>query len=214
MADLWIESDQKLLFIGDSITDAGRRGPDAPWGGGYVRMTCEQIIARWPERSITFINKGIGGNKVTDLATRWQDDVLYHAPDRLTIMVGINDLHGHLRGAPEGVSPELFEEKYDEILERTAGTLGCPVILMTPFFISRESHPHSFRFQVLEILPRYLAVVRRMSEKYGTGLVDLQAVFQNQLRYRDADTFCGEPVHPNHTGHMVIAQALLDGMIQ
>jgi lysophospholipase L1-like esterase len=51
-----------------------------------------------------------------------------------------------------------------------------------------------------------------MSTRYGTGLVRLHDVFQRQLQYRDADTFCPEPVHPNHTGHIVIAQALLAAM--
>jgi len=212
VAELWVGDGQKLLFIGDSITDCGRRGPDAPLGSGYVRMTCEQIIARWPERAITFINKGIGGNKVTDLQARWHDDVLANEPDRLTIMIGINDLHSHLRGGPDGVSPELFAEQYERLLGRTAAALACPMILLTPFYISRDTGPDSFRGRVLEIMPRYLETVERLSARYGTRLVRLHEIFQHQLRYRDADTFCPEPVHPNHTGHMIIAQALLEAM--
>ena len=69
MGELWVEDGQKLLYIGDSITDCGRRGAEAPLGAGYVKMTCEQIVAGWPERRIEFINKGIGGHKVTDLET-------------------------------------------------------------------------------------------------------------------------------------------------
>jgi acyl-CoA thioesterase I len=214
MGDLWIQDRQKLLFIGDSITDCGRRGGDSPLGGGYVRMTCELIVAGWPERAITFINKGIGGHKVTDLAARWHDDVIRQEPDRLTIMIGINDLHSHLGGASDGVSPALFADKYEQILDRTASGPGCPVILLSPFYISQDPGPDSFRAQVLEIMPRYLETVERLSAQYGTRLVRLHDVFQNQLKYRDADTFCAEPVHPNNAGHMVIAQALLAAMTE
>ena len=214
MGDLWIEENETLLFIGDSITDCGRRGAEAPLGSGYVSMFTELVTARFPERMIRYINKGIGGNKVTDMKLRWNDDMLYHRPDRLSIKIGINDLHSHLRGAPEGVGPELFEQTYDELLDWTRSELDCPVVLLTPFYISTDRSGQTFRTQVLELIPRYIDTVEKMSQKYGTKLVRLHDVFQQQLKYRDADTFCPEPVHPNHTGHMVIAQALLDALLE
>ncbi len=208
MSTCWIEDGQTLLFIGDSITDCGRRGADAPLGSGYARMTTEWITARYPELDIRYINKGIGGNRITDLQNRWADDVLYHRPDRLSIKIGINDLHSYLRAGEGAVSPQLFAEVYDELLARTQSELGCPVVLLTPFYISTDRNPNSMRSQVLGLLPQYIETVVRMSEKYNTKLVRLHDIFQAHLARRDADTFCPEPVHPNHAGHMVIAQAL------
>ncbi|MFT5090560.1 MAG: lysophospholipase L1-like esterase, partial [Planctomycetota bacterium] len=69
---------------------------------------------------------------------------------------------------------------------------------------------HTQRSSVLERLPSYIETVEKMSEKYGTRLVNLQDVFQRHLQYRDADTFCPEPVHPNRAGHLVIAEALME----
>ena len=208
----WLQDGTTFLFIGDSITDCGRRAAEAPLGNGYVRTFTELVTARWPERRIEWINKGIGGNKVSDLHLRWRDDVLFHRPDRLSVKIGINDLHSALGGGPEGVPPERFEALYDEILELTAREIGCPVVLISPFYISLDNGRDTFRTQVLDLLPRYIEVVERMSEKYGTRLVRLHDVFQEQLRYRDAETFCPEPVHPNHAGHTVIAQALLQAL--
>ncbi|MFC1526939.1 SGNH/GDSL hydrolase family protein [Candidatus Latescibacterota bacterium] len=209
----WLEDGSTVLLIGDSITDCGRRGAEAPLGSGYVRMFAEMVTARHPDRRIRYINKGIGGNKVTELKERWRDDVLFHTPDRLTVKIGINDLHSHLRGAPEGVSPELFTSTYDEVLDLTRGELGdLPIVLLTPFYISTDTSGQTFRSQVMEIIPRYLDTVSAMGEKYGTQVVNLHDAFQEHLKYRDADTFCPEPVHPHHTGHMVIAQALFDAV--
>ncbi|MDE2704272.1 MAG: GDSL family lipase, partial [Gemmatimonadota bacterium] len=70
MSQYWIEDGQTLLFIGDSITDCGRRGAEAPLGNGYVRLFTELATARFSERRVRYINKGIGGNRVTDLADR------------------------------------------------------------------------------------------------------------------------------------------------
>ena len=206
----WLQDGTTVLFIGDSITDCGRRDAETPLGNGYVRTFTELVTARWPERRIEWINKGIGGNKVSDLHGRWHDDVLSHRPDRLSVKIGINDLHSALGGAPDAVPPERFEALYDEVLDLTRRELGCPVVLISPFYISLNAAGDPFQAQVLELLPRYIEVVERMSEKYGTLLVRLHDVFQEQLRYRDAESFCPEPVHPNHAGHTVIAQALLE----
>ena len=206
----WLQDGTTVLFIGDSITDCGRRDAETPLGNGYVRTFTELVTARWPERRIEWINKGIGGNKVSDLHGRWRDDVLSHRPDRLSVKIGINDLHSALGGAPDAVPPERFEALYDEVLDLTRRELGCPVVLLSPFYISRNAAGDPFQAQVLDLLPRYIEVVERMSEKYGTLLVRLHDVFQEQLRYRDAESFCPEPVHPNHAGHTVIAQALLE----
>ena len=65
---------------------------------------------------------------------------------------------------------------------------------------------------MLELLPRYIEVVEQLAERFDARLVRLQDIFQRQLQYRDADTFCPEPVHPNQAGHLVIAQALMDAL--
>lgn len=208
MADFWLNDGETMLLIGDSITDCGRRDAEAPLGNGYVRMFTEMVTARYPERKIGFINKGIGGNRITDLKDRWTDDVLYHRPDKLSIKIGINDLHSYLRGAEDAVSPELFAEVYNELLEVTKRELGCPVVLICPFYISNDKSEGSFRSLVLETIPRYIETVKNMSATYNTRLVPLHDIFHNHLRYRDGDSFCPEPVHPHHTGHMIIADAL------
>ncbi|MBM3277051.1 MAG: SGNH/GDSL hydrolase family protein [Candidatus Handelsmanbacteria bacterium] len=210
MGALWIEDGERMLFIGDSITDCGRRGVEAPLGNGYVRIFTELATARWPERKIPYINKGIGGNRITDLKERWADDVLYHRPDVLSLKIGINDLHSHLRGAEGGVSPELFARIYAEVMELTKRELGCKIVLLTPFYISTDRSGQTFRSQVLDLIPRYIETVEKMSAQYNTRLVHLHEIFQQHLKYRDADTFCPEPVHPNLAGHTVIAQALMD----
>ena len=212
MSTFWIEGGQTMLFIGDSITDCGRRGEEMPLGNGYVRLFTELATARFPDRNITYINKGIGGNRITDLKERWRDDVLFHKPDRLSIKIGINDLHSHLRNPQDGVSPEHFASVYDEVLGCTRDELNCPLLLITPFYISTECSGSTFRSQVLSLLPRYIETVEAMAAKYDARLVNLHDIYQEHLQYRDADTFCPEPVHPNHTGHIVIAEALMHAL--
>jgi len=204
-----LKSGETILFIGDSITDCGRTGTERPLGCGYVKFFRDMLVLREPEKRITIVNKGISGNVVVDLQNRWEDDVLRHRPAWLSIKIGINDLHRTLADSPEAVPPELYKKTYDEILSRTKSRLPrCRILLVDPFYISTDRSPNSARNQVLGLLPRYLRVVHAMSRKYHARLVETHAMFQKLLRHWEPDTFCPEPVHPNPTGHLAIAEAI------
>ena len=210
MSDFWVQHGERMLFIGDSITDCGRRDRAVPLGDGYVSIFTELATARYPERKIEWVNMGIGGNRTTHLKERWQTDAIDQQPDRLSIKIGINDLNSFRRGDPDGVSPVQYRENYDEILASTRRALGdIPVLLITPFYIS-TSIDDEVEGAALGLMPEYIDIVETMSARYGTLLLNLHDVFQQQLRYRPPSVFCPEPVHPNHTGHVVIANALMD----
>ena len=209
-----LKDGQTFLFMGDSITDVGRRGAAFPLGDGYGLLFTQMMTARYPERKIAYINKGISGNRVTDLAARWEDDVVRHKPDWLSILIGINDLHSVLRGADDAVTPDVYKSVYDSILKRTVDGWNPNIIILSPFFISKDSGSGLQRSKVLAMLPDYVSIAKELSEKYGTRYIDLQEVFEKHLEYREADEFCPEPVHPNRGGHIVIANAMLDVLEQ
>ena len=207
MSNLSIKSGQTVLFIGDSITDCGRRQFDGCLGDGYVDLFTKLVAADYPERKIKYINKGISGNTIVDLEERWTDDVFSNKFDLLSIKIGINDLHRFLNKREESVPPELFEKTYDTLLERTRKVYKGPIVLIQPFYLSRDASG-AFRKAVLQLLPKYLRVVEKMSRKYKTKLVKTHELFQKHLKYRNVDVFCNEPVHPNSFGHLIIAKEL------
>ena len=209
MDNLCFQDRQKVLFIGDSITDCGRRDAAAPLGDGYVNLLRGLVLWGWPERNIVWENRGIGGNKITDLQARWQQDVLDEQPDWLSVKIGINDLHQHLAGGELGVSPAKFRQIYDDLLSQAAAKTKAKLVLITPFYISTDRSGESFQSHVLAILPEYIATVEAMAKKYHAQLVHLQTMFEKQLKHWPAETFCPEPVHPNRTGHLLIAQEVL-----
>lgn len=208
-----IKPKQTLLFVGDSITDCGRRGAEAPLGHGYARMINDLIAARYPSHQLKVINTGIGGNTVRDMMNRWTDDVIRHQPDWLSIKIGINDIHRWLRQVPDAaVTPDEFAQMYDTILARVAKETKAKVILVDPFYISTDRDPTSFRSLVLEHLPSYIKTVERMSKKYKTRRVKTHDAFATLLKHNVPDRFCPEPVHPNPAGHLVIAHEWLKAM--
>ena len=207
-----VRDGQVVVFIGDSITDCGRRDVAPPLGSGYVKFIAELIAIRYPFLSVTIINKGIGGNTVADLRERWHDDVLVLKPDWLSVLIGINDVHRTLRDEPTAVPPDRYEQLYRECLMLTKERTNAQLVLMEPFYISTDTETNSWRTQVLRALDDYRKVVKQLANEFGAIFVPLHDLFQEQLRYRPADMFCPEPVHPNPFGHLLIAHAWLKAM--
>ena len=208
-----VRDGQRVLFIGDSITDCGRRAECAPLGNGYVKLVHDMILLREPAKDVEVINKGIGGDTVVGLRNRWHDDVLGLEPDWLSIKIGINDLHGYVMGGADAVTPELYAEAYHHILARTRKKLPkCNLLLIDPFYISTEKASMSFRSTVLKAMPAYINTVHDLSRKYKTRLVKTHDMFQGLLKHNDPDTFCPEPVHPHLTGHLAIAEAVYEAL--
>ncbi|MBT3268830.1 SGNH/GDSL hydrolase family protein [Candidatus Poribacteria bacterium] len=208
-----VQDGQTLVFIGDSITDCGRRDQAFPFGAGYVRFAIDLITARYPDRGITYHNQGIGGDVSTGLLRRWNGDVLDHQPDWVSVMIGINDLHRRFSAtAADHISPDAYREAYHAFLTLTAAETDARIILIDPFYITRETDPDSHGATVLAALNDYIAVAQEMATEFDALHVPLHAIFQEHLDYRAADVFCPEPVHPNASGHLVIAQAWLKTM--
>ena len=205
-----IKPKQTVLFIGDSITDCGRRHQNKPLGDGYVRLISELIVARYPAHQLRLINAGISGETVRDLYGRWTDDVIRHQPDWLSIKIGINDLHRWHHGvAGASVNPDEYADLYDKVLARTKAETKANIILVDPFYISNDRTPGTPRAAILEKLPLYQKTVAAMAKKYKTRHVKTHDAFMEALKYYPADTLCPEPVHPWVSGHLIIAHEWL-----
>ncbi|MGD2174637.1 MAG: SGNH/GDSL hydrolase family protein [Candidatus Brocadiaceae bacterium] len=206
-----LEPGQTVLFIGDSITDCGRRGEHHPLGAGYVRMAVDLMRVRYPEHGCRFINTGIGGNIVRDLYDRWTDDCIRFQPDWLSVMIGINDLHRWLSANPDSYDVKGYEDYYRRILDRAAEETDAELILITPFYMSTAApgEEEGWRGRVMQVLPDYLRTVEQLADDYGARLVEPHAMFQEQLKHHRPDHFGDEPVHPNATGHLMIAHEWL-----
>jgi len=207
MGETILRDGELILFIGDSITDCGRRDCAAPLGNGYVKFFSDFLQIREPQKEISILNQGIGGNTVQDLRERWEQDVLEQRFDWISVKIGINDVHRYLCDPANGVSPEQFKESYQVILEQTRQVHPkARILLIDPFYVAKSPANDPFMKTVLESLPAYIETVHRMSESFGARLVPTHDIFQGLLRYKDPTLFCPEPVHPYPIGHLVIAE--------
>ncbi|MDE2817033.1 MAG: SGNH/GDSL hydrolase family protein [Chloroflexota bacterium] len=128
---------EKIVFIGDSITDCERRTQEhGPYGRGYVSLARAFLHARYPSHGLTIVNRGIGGNTIRDLAARWQEDVLAEEPDWLSVKIGINDVGRLILGLMSDHVPlDEYEATYRSLLRQTPAVANGKLILMEPYVI-------------------------------------------------------------------------------
>lgn len=201
----------KLILIGDSITDCNRNKPAGeglfdPYGNGYVNMVKALLDAAYPDQPIRLINKGLSGNTVRDLAARWQADVMDLKPDWVSIMIGINDVWRQF-DSPKMPEIHVGLEEYESTLEKLIATTLPKVkglILITPYFIEpNRDDPMRKRMDA------YADVVRKLARNHRAILVDTQVGFDRMLQHMHPMAIAWDRVHPNTSGHALIATCLL-----
>lgn len=200
--ELPLEDGQKVLFQGDSITDAGRKKDDgASLGNGYAALTAAWISAQSPGRKVEFINRGISGNRVIDLKERWGQDCLDLKPDWVSILIGVNDTWRRY-DSNEITTAEAFEAGYRDLLDRMKTDLTARVILCEPFLLHTKPEIEKMR----EDLDPKIAVVRKLSEEYKTLFVPLDEIFKEACEDREPAFWAADGVHPTMAGHALISQ--------
>ncbi|MED1202217.1 SGNH/GDSL hydrolase family protein [Heyndrickxia acidicola] len=207
-----IKLNQKLLFIGDSITDCDRvmphgEGGFGALGKGYVSFVDALLQAVYPELGIRVVNKGISGHTVRDLKNRWHEDVMAQKPDWLSIMIGINDVWRQY-DTPFIKENHVYAEEYEETLRKLVTDtqpLVEQIVLMSPFYL--ESNEQD---KMRQTMNQYGHIVKKIAEDTNCLFVDTQAAFNVVLKELYSAALAWDRVHPSAAGHMVLARAFLN----
>ncbi len=206
-----LNKNDKLVMIGDSVTDCGRARPVGEGlfgaiGTGYVGYVNALIDATYPELKIRVVNMGSSGNNVKDLAARWQEDVFDLKPDWLSIMIGINDVWRQY-DSPLIVEQHVYLDEYKktltELVEKTKSKVK-QIVLMTPYYIEANKND-----VMRKTMDTYGIVVKEIAEKFNTIFIDTQRAFDIYLQSYHANNVAWDRVHPNHIGHMLLAKEFL-----
>lgn len=198
---------KRYLFQGDSITDAGRSTTaDAIMGYGYATMTAGKISNDYPGQ-YEFLNRGISGNKSTDLYARIKRDIINLKPDIMSILIGVNDVW-HDLDFDDGVTPEKFETIYDTLLCETKAALpSIKIIMLEPFVLNgtgTASYYEKFRDEV-----RIRAeIAKKLAQKHGIPFVPLQDKITKMAEQTSSAYVLLDGVHPTFAGHELISREL------
>ncbi|MEK4516706.1 SGNH/GDSL hydrolase family protein [Paenibacillus sp. FSL H8-0122] len=192
-----------ILFQGDSITDCGRNYADASsLGVGYALMAGARLGLQYAEKNLTFLNRGISGNRAVDLQERWERDCLALKPTWVSIYIGINDTWRWYDSGQETTAAE-FELSYRDLIERIREHLDAKLVLVEPFVLPVPEDRKGWR----QDLDPKIHVVRELAREYGAVLVPLDGLFAAASVKAEPAFWAGDGVHPSPAGHALIAEA-------
>lgn len=196
---------QRIIFTGDSITDSDRAGAFTPYGNGYVSIVRNHLLARYPERNLTILNMGVGGDTVRDLDKRWRRDVLTHFPNWVAIMIGMNDVWRHFTYNPAQAVPiDEYNRILRRLIQQVRDVTGARVILLQPFVIdSNQGDP------MRALMDVYGKTMDIIANETGSLLVRTQAAFDEALKGQPANFWTADRLHPGQPGHHLIALEFL-----
>lgn len=199
----------KIVLFGDSITDCARIREEiyepGAHGYGYARIVANELMGADPNE-YQVLNRGISGNRVTDLYARIKGDVWNHNPDVLSILIGVNDVW-HEIAHHNGVELPRFVKTYRSIIEETKERFpNIKIILCEPFITEGSAtSPNMDRFLAVKA---YAKEVKKLAEEYGLFFLPLQDAIDE--KYKQCPEFClSDGVHPHVGGVKTIADAWL-----
>lgn len=194
----------RILFQGDSITDAGRdRQNDAGVGVGYPLLVKAALGFEYPEK-YNFINRGISGNRVVDVYARIKNDILNLKPDVMSILIGVNDVWHEFSESPNGVDAEKYFKIYSMLIEEVKQELpDIKIMIMEPFVLKASATEDNWDTFSSEVKKR-AEMAKKISEKYNLPFIELQKGFDELSENTENSYWLGDGVHPTSMGHEYI----------
>jgi len=193
---------QRIVFFGDSITEAGVKPT------GFITRIGDMLKQKGVDNNYELIGAGIGGNKVYDLYLRMDDDVLAKSPDIVVVWVGVNDVW-HKRTYGTGTDADKFEKFYNAIIKKLHAK-NIKVFICTPAAIGEKT---DFSNELDGDLNKYAAIIRNIANNNNCPLIDLRKMtldynLKNNTANKDRGILTTDGVHLNDAGNNAVADIM------
>ena len=207
----------RILFQGDSITDANRDRSSIQsndflkgMGNGYALLAASNLLIDYPTTDWHTYNRGVSGDKVFQLSDRWEKDCLDLQPDVLSVHIGVNDFWHTLTHGYEG-TVETYEKDFFKLLERTRSKLpkvkfiiGEPFVVLGGTAIDTEAWIPTFR--------AYQKAAADIARQVGAIFIPYQQIFDAAVADQGVAYWCPDGVHPSLAGSALMAKAWIEAL--
>ena len=163
----------------------------------YPHLLHVALKRRFPFAVINVIVTAIGGENSESGAARFENEVLCHRPDIITIDYGLNDRR---------IGLEKAREAWTRMIQ--AGTkAGAKMILLTP--TADNTQAPDYIGEDKNLLGEHADQIRRLAEENSVGLADSFTAFQRSARTHQLSDLLSWTNHPNRRGHKLVVRELL-----
>ena len=201
-----------ILFQGDSITDAGRKKDNkepnnaSALGSGYAFLAASGLLYNDAGLDLKIYNRGISGNKVYQLAERWDADALELKPNVLSILIGVNDFWHTLVNGYKGTI-KTYQDDYKALLDRTKQKLpDVKLIIGEPFAVTGVKAVDDKWYPVFN---DYRSAAKEIAKDYGAVFIPYQSIFDKAQKLAPGSYWTADGVHPTIAGARLMAESWL-----
>lgn len=209
----------KILFQGDSITDAGRvreeTAPNRGLGMGYVNLIASNLTC--DRDDIEVFNRAISGDRIADTYHRWLEDMRNIDFDILSFMSGMNDTGFGIRMGM-GSDMERYEFIYDRMLYEVKQSHPESVIILIQPFVFRMKD-ESNNCDIYNDWDKWCGeieergrITKKLAEKYGARYLPMFEIFKEAQKKFPAEHWSVDCIHPTPAGYELIARNWIDAM--
>lgn len=196
---------KKIIFLGDSITDAGHnfqpvREGELGLGDGYVR----RIAAMLRSEEADIRNAGHDGFTVQGLLRMLEWDCLRHSPDVVSILVGCNDA-AVCMNTGRTLDETGFAESYKRLLKRIREGTRARILCMGPFIFPC---PLEYR-NWIPLIREIEEVERAAATEAGALFIPLHDLLSREAGIAGYDRITVDGVHLTGRGAELIAREWL-----
>jgi len=197
-----LENPTRIVFFGDSITQAGVNKT------GYITKMAEMLGTLGLASKYELIGAGIGGNKIYDLYLRHEDDVIAKKPNIVIIYVGINDVW-HKTTSRTGTDADKFERFYNALIKRLQKS-NIQVVICTPTVIGEKFDNTNENDGDLNA---YANIIRKIAADNQCKLIDLRKAFmdyeqKNNIENKASGILTTDRVHLTEAGNQFLAETM------
>jgi lysophospholipase L1-like esterase len=197
-----LENPTRIVFFGDSITQAGVNKT------GYITKMAEMLGTLGLASKYELIGAGIGGNKIYDLYLRHEDDVIAKKPNIVIIYVGINDVW-HKTTSRTGTDADKFERFYNALIKRLQKS-NIQVVICTPTVIGEKFDNTNENDGDLNA---YANIIRKIATDNQCKLIDLRKAFmayeqKNNIENKASGILTTDRVHLTEAGNQFLAETM------
>lgn len=210
-----IDKNDVILFQGDSITDWGRdrnktgANDSGALGSGYAYLTAAELLCKYPDKNLQTYNKGISGNKVFQLADRWDTDCIALKPNVLSILIGVNDFWHTLGGGYKGTI-DTYHDDFKRLIERTKQTLpDVKLIIGEPFAVKGVKAVDDKWYPAFDA---YRAAAKDLADLFGATFIPYQSIFDKAQQSAPGSYWTLDGVHPSPAGASLMSHAWLEAV--
>ena len=197
----------RVLFQGDSITDAGRNRLARHSLAGYPRKTAE-LLEKMSPNKYDFFNRGISGNRSKDLLARYKRHFVRIRPDVVTVMIGINDVWRKYDHHNE-TTPEQYEKNITKLFTDIKKDTGAKIIVLSPYLTSgTKGEWNVMRGDV----DTFIEVSKKVAESYADLFIQTDIPMNQANEMFSPELISTDGVHPQEKGQEILAELLSDAI--